>query len=287
MVSAATRATPVVPGGIDWAARWRELVESRETVGPGGFEAGGSRWEGRAERFARLTRGLDAATDPFVRALKAELQPGDAVLDVGAGAGRYSLPIAPSVARLTAVEPSNGMREAFAHEADRRGIRNINLVAGGWQEAKVEPHDVAFVANVLYFVKDAARFVEKLDAHARRACFILHRVEERAAEMAPLYAHVWGKPRPPEAGALDLFNLLFSMGIRANLELMPRPAPARFEKPEDAMREVRQSIELLADDTSHDDQIANFLRGFVTRREGVIEFPPGPQMAVISWRVRG
>src|SRR5881398_363565 len=190
MVSAPIRATAVVPGGIDWAARWRQLVEERESAGPGGFEAGGSRWEGRADRFARLTRGLDAAMDPFVQAVKAELRPGDSVLDVGAGAGRYSLPIAPNAARLTAVEPSNAMREAFAQEAERRGITNVTIVAGSWEQAEVEPHDVAFVANVLYFVKDAVPFIEKLDAHARRACFILHRVEERAAEMAPLYAHV-------------------------------------------------------------------------------------------------
>jgi hypothetical protein len=139
------------------------------------------------------------------------------------------------------------------------------------------------VANVLYFVTDAARFIEKLDQHGKRACFILHRVEERAAQLLPLYEEIWGVPRPPEPSAIDLYNLLFSMGIRANLQLVPRPAPVRFETGEDAMREARQSLELLADDTTHDERIEAFLRGVVTRRHGLIEFPPGPQMAIISW----
>lgn len=283
MASVATRAPRIVAGGIDWPTRWREMVEAREAAGPGNFGAGGSRWEGRAERFARLTRALDASTDPFVRVLSEALQPTDSVLDVGAGAGRYSMPIAAKVARLTAVEPSTGMRASFEEEAARRGINNITIVPSGWEDADVQSHDVAFVANVLYFVKDAVRFIEKLDAHGRRACFIHHRVEERASGLLPLYEQVWGHPRPPEPGALDLYNLLFSLGIRASLQLVPRPAPVRFETGEDVMREARQSLELLGDDTTHDQRIEAFLRGVVTRRDGLLEFPPGPQMAIISW----
>ena len=56
MASTATRAPAIAAGGIDWPRRWREMVEAREASGPGNFEAGGSRWEGRAERFARLCR---------------------------------------------------------------------------------------------------------------------------------------------------------------------------------------------------------------------------------------
>src|SRR5436190_19515882 len=273
MTGTATRAPAIAVGGIDWPARWRQMVEAREAAGPGGFGAGGSRWEGRAERFARLTRALDPDTDPFVRVLTAALHPTDTVLDVGAGAGRYSLPIASMVRRLTAVEPSAGMRASFAEELERRGITNVDIVGDSWANARVEQHDVVMVANVLYFVREAVDFIEKLDQHARRACFILHRVEERAAELGPLYEQVWGKPRPPEPGALDLLNLLYSVGIRARLELGPRPAPVRFETAADVMREVRQSIELLGDDTTHDARIEEFLKGIVTRRDGRYEFP--------------
>jgi len=283
MASPATRAPSVRPGGIDWPERWRAMVEAREAVGPGQFRAGGSRWEGRAERFARLTRSLDAAADPFVKALRETLRPSDAVLDVGAGAGRYSMPIASEVARVTAVEPGTSMRASFEQEAERRGLTNITLVASSWEDAEVETHDVAYVANVLYFVSDAVAFIDKLDQHARRACFILHRAEERAAGLLPLWEEIWGHPRPPEPGAVDLYNLLFAIGIRANLRLAPRPAPVRFETSEDAMREARQSLELGGEDRSYDDRIAAFLRNVVNKRDGLWELPPGPQMAIISW----
>ena len=270
-------------GGVDWARRWREMVVAREAAGPGGSAAGGARWEGRAARFARLTRGLDASSDPFIAALGSILRQSDCVLDVGAGAGRYTMPLPGRVARVTAVEPSAGMRAALEEEAVRRGITNVTLVSGAWEDAEVDVHDVAFAANVLYFVQDAVRFIEKLDHQGRRACFVLHRVEERAGELLPLYEQIWGRPRPPEPSALDLVNLLFSLGIRPNLHLTPRSAPVRFESGAAAMREARQSLELAEDDTTHDERIESFLRGVVTRRDGLLEFPPGPQMAIISW----
>jgi SAM-dependent methyltransferase len=279
MSGTATRPPSVRAGGVDWPEHWRAIVEAR----PGEFRAGGSRWESRAERFTRLTRSLDAANDPFVRALRETLRPTDTVLDVGAGAGRYSMPIASDVTRITAVEPGASMRASFEQEAQRRGLTNITVVPGGWEDVEVEIHDVAFVANVLYFVADAVAFVDKLDQHARRACFILHRAEERAAQLMPLWEEIWGYPRPPEPGAVDLYNLLFAIGIRSNIRLVPRPAPVRFEKSEDAMREARQSLELDGDDHTHDERIAAFLRGVVLRRDGLWEFPPGPQMAIISW----
>src|SRR5438093_10376383 len=119
MATVAAKTPAIAAGGIDWPARWRAMVEARETSGPGNFGAGGSRWEGRAERFARLTRALDPDTDPFVRVLTAALHPTDTVLDVGAGAGRYSLPVASMVRRLTAVEPSAAMRARFAEGRGR------------------------------------------------------------------------------------------------------------------------------------------------------------------------
>ena len=58
-------------------------------------------------------------------------RPDDAWLDVGAGAGRYALPLALRVREVVAVEPSEGMRTALAelaaeheiHERPRRGER--------------------------------------------------------------------------------------------------------------------------------------------------------------------
>jgi SAM-dependent methyltransferase len=280
----ASRAKPARAGGIDWPAYWRATVEAREgerTLAPAA--AGGSRWDGRAERFAFLTRTLDAATDPFVLDLKARLRPGETLLDVGAGAGRYTMAFASAVRQVTAVEPSAGMRAQLERASGERGVRNLSIVAGSWEGVEVEPHDVALVANVLYFVPDAVRFIEKLDRGARRACYILHRIEERATPLLPIWDKVWGQPRPPEAGALDLLNVLYSMGIRASFQPVPLPEPARYATVDEALPDARQFLELSPDDETHDATLRAFLPSILTERGGQLEYPAGPQMAMIWW----
>ena len=276
---------PIRAGGVDWPSYWRAMVEAREAARHAAPPAGGSRWDGRAERFAFLTRSLDA-TDPFVTALKSVLRAEDAVLDVGAGAGRYSLPVAEAVRHVTAVEPSAGMRAQLARAATERGVGNVNVVPSSWEAAEVEPHDAAFVANVLHFVPDAVRFIEKLDRSARRACFILHRVEERATPLLPLWETIWGEPRPPEPAALDLLNLLYFLGIRADFRLVPLDAPARYASLEEALAEARRLLDLAFDDHTHDAAIRAFVSGILVERNGLLEYPPGPQMAIISWEKR-
>src|SRR6516225_4703922 len=57
------------------------------------------------------------------------------VVDVGAGAGRFAIPLARRVARVIAVEPSETMRHTRESDAQRSGIRNIDVVASRWEQA--------------------------------------------------------------------------------------------------------------------------------------------------------
>lgn len=270
-------------GEVDWANNWRRKVEARQAADSARVGAGSNRWDDRAQRFARLTRSLDRSSDPFLLALKHAARPADTVLDVGAGAGRYALPLAPDVTRVTAVEPSAGMRSQLEREAAAQGLTNISIVAAGWEEAHVDPHDIAFVAHVLYFVRDVVPFLEKLDRSARRACYILHRVEDLTAPLAPLWREIWGRERPPEPGFLDLYNLLFAVGIRANVQLTDRAFAARYDSFDEAMEEARQLLGLAPDEHSHDGRIRTLLSEALVERDGRLGFPSGPQMAIIRW----
>ncbi|MBM2809799.1 MAG: SAM-dependent methyltransferase [Chloroflexi bacterium] len=283
MSERAMGAPPIHAGGIDWPAHWRAVVEAREASRPPMFSDDGCRWDGRAERFARLTRSLEAPTDPIILAVRQAVRPTDTLLDVGAGAGRYALPLAEAVAQVTAVEPSAGMRAQLARQIEERHLTNVRVVPGMWEDVEVEAHDIAFVSSVLYFVPDAVRFIRKLDRSARRTCFIVHRLEERTAPLRPLWEKIRGRPRPPEPSALDLLNLLFSMGIHAHLEPVPLTEQARYRTVDDAIEEARRSLELGPNDVAHDALIREFLRHILVQRDGQLEFPPGPRMAIIWW----
>lgn len=277
------RAAPIRAAGVDWADLWRQKVEARMAAdAPGGRPTGPNGWDDRAARFERLTRELDPDADPLARAIRAAVQPTDAVLDVGAGAGRYTFAVAPLVARVTAVEPSPGMRTALEREAAARAADNVTLVPATWQEADVEPHDVALVANVLYFVADPVPFLEKVDRSARRACYIFHRVEDRASVMGRIWTEM-GAHRPPEPGFLDLYNLLFAMGIRPHARLLGTAQQARYDSLEEAFVEARWFLGLGPDDQERDDRIRALLADILLKSEGRLGFPTGPQMAMVFW----
>src|SRR3954470_24119758 len=113
---------------VDWAERWRRLVQARQGSDAPASAGGGNRWDQRAERFARMTQNLDPRADLFASTLIEAVRPTDSVLDVGAGAGRYTMPIAPHVARVTAVEPSGGMRAQLEQQLAARGYANVTVV---------------------------------------------------------------------------------------------------------------------------------------------------------------
>jgi SAM-dependent methyltransferase len=229
-----------------------------------------------------MTRDLDVDADPLARALRAAVRPTDRVLDVGAGAGRYTFAVAPLVEHVTAVEPSGGMRTALAQQAAARQVRNVTVVPTRWEEAAVEPHDLAFVSSVLYFVADAVPFLEKLDQSARRACYIFHRVVERAAVLGPDWQDLAGR-RPQEPGFLDLYNLLFAMGIRANAHILRSPPATRFGGIDEALAEARRILGKDPDDHRDDEDLRAFLAASLVRDERGLRFPGVPETGMIWW----
>jgi len=156
-----------------WAELWRELA-SCDLMARAEGEAG------MIERWRRVAGQLDAKeralTDPLLDHILARLTPESTVLDIGAGIGRWTLPIARLVHRVTAVEPLAGMRQVLLERAASRGLANLVVVDVSWLEAQLSPHDVAIAAHATYTTPDLLRFVRKMDSSARRTCYLALRI---------------------------------------------------------------------------------------------------------------
>ena len=70
--------------------------------------------------------------DLVLEALLGLARPDETWLDIGAGAGRYALPLARRVRRVVAVDPSGSMLEALREGMAAHGIANIGTVEGRW-----------------------------------------------------------------------------------------------------------------------------------------------------------
>src|SRR3979411_1391845 len=98
--------------------------------------------------------------DGFLEVREPWLLPHRTLTDVGAGAGRYAAPLADRLDWVTAVEPSQGMRDLIP-EKD-----NMTVIATDWEHAEPAPADLVICCHVLYGVADAPAFIAKLEAAA-------------------------------------------------------------------------------------------------------------------------
>ena len=88
--------------------------------------AGQDRWEHFSSFFKADPHRTD---DVEVNRLAQEVTPATTLLDVGAGAGRFALPLALRCKHVTVVEPSLSMSETLRQLAAAAGIENITFVA--------------------------------------------------------------------------------------------------------------------------------------------------------------
>jgi SAM-dependent methyltransferase len=264
----------------DWAARWRAIYAARNEQQRRVRGREGDFWAGCSEMFAR---GIDAP-DALRDLILARIEPGDSVLDVGAGSGRYSIPIAARAREVIAVEPSPGMGETLSAEAGKRGIANIRLVPSGWLDADAPAADVVLCAHVLYFTPDVEPFVRKLDVHARRTCLIVLRVDQMQANLAGLFEEIWGEPQAPEPSFIDLYNVLYQTGIAAEVSIRRGGGgPSRFATLDDA--EAMATRVLSPPDEAARAKIRPYLEAHLQPTpDGGFAFPRGgPRAALISW----
>jgi SAM-dependent methyltransferase len=228
-------------GGVDWVRRWAELVERREEQWQRlALELPGRDfWTSRAEAFARLSRGV-RPDDPVLERVRALLPAGDGrVLDVGAGAGRYAIPLAEGGARVVAVEPNTEMIRLLQSDAAARGV-SLAVEQGEWPDAadRVGSADVVLCAHVVYPIADVVPFIRALGRAARSAVVLVARLGQIDDIGSRVFAAVHDEPRVPIPNLPDLYNLLLQIGIPASVTLHPFETRWSYPDAESAVRDA-------------------------------------------------
>lgn len=101
-----------------------------------------------------LTRG--SYHQAIVREVIQAAEQGSRVLDIGAGTGVLSLPLAALGCTVEAVEPSEGMRRIFSRKLDSLGVRSVEVVPETWEAYErtgSEPPDLVVACNSLQLVQ--------------------------------------------------------------------------------------------------------------------------------------
>jgi SAM-dependent methyltransferase len=256
--------------------RWHALLQARAQQMDAAYARLGRTsadfWDRRARGFHRTTRDT-VARDPFFARLRREVTPQTTVLDVGAGTGRFTLALAPLVEHVTAVEPNAAMLDYLRQDMSEQGLNNISIVQTTWEDTPGNlSADIVICSHVLYPIKDIVPFLAKLQAAAQRACYLYLRANHIDALTAHLWRHFHGDERCLPPGYIHALDVLFEMGIYADVEIVKLPVSMRFPSLDVAVDELLEQLILPGDERTRT-QLRKLLEDWLVERDAML-VPP-------------
>jgi|AMWB02.1.fsa_nt_gi SAM-dependent methyltransferase len=238
-------------------------------------------WDSRAPAFARNSSKSDYSV-LFLDMLKTK--PHWTLLDVGCAAGTLAIPLAERVKSITAIDISGNMLALLRERCAQLGISNIQTVLGAWEDdwnaLGIGQHDVALASRSL-ITEDFESALAKLDKAARKRVYVSTIVGDGPHDRR-IYRAL-GRDLNPGPDYIYLYNLLYRMGIRANVNFIAYDERNSYESPEDAHAHLCSKLEV---DTPREDSILRaFLQEHLILEEGkwTMSYPRKICWAVIWW----
>jgi CTP:molybdopterin cytidylyltransferase MocA/SAM-dependent methyltransferase len=187
--------------------------------------------------------------EPVLDALLELVEPGEIWIDIGAGAGRYALPIAlalaPSGGRVIALDASPGMLDALLEIQSEHGVTDVEVVETRWPPppgtlARFQA-DVALIAHVGYDIDPIGPFIDAMESVARRLCVAVLMERQPASLADPFWPPVHGEARVPLPALPEFVELLRARGREPNVRMLER-AERRFGSRDELEGFVRRQL---------------------------------------------
>jgi CTP:molybdopterin cytidylyltransferase MocA len=283
-----TRADLVAALEAAWAARVRANAEQvdrfREVPDGDDFYA----------PVTGLFRADPNRTDePALAALLRHVRPGETWLDIGAGAGRYALPVAlalaPSGGRVIAVDASAGMLDALLELRTEHGVTDVEVAQVRWPPDDAERYraDVALIAHVGYDIEAIGPFLEAMERAAERLCVAMLMERQPSSIADVCWPPVWGESRVSLPALPEFVELLRARGREPTIERLER-APRRFASRDELSGFLRRQLWVAPGSTADgrflealdgllevDDEGTVGLRGQQPMTIGLVTWAPG------------
>jgi len=222
-----------LPINPDWNEIWKARQSLHELSKH--FDDSSHNWNKRenAERYDSTSRSeYDDRVKITITGL--DITKNNRVLDIGAGPGTLTIPLALQVKEITAIEPGEGMIAVLNERTRSEGITNVTSIQKRWED--IDPasdldgqYDVV-IASLSLTMQDISLALQKMNAVSRDSVYLFWFVDMPFWER--MYADLW-KPlhgseyySGPKADCL--FGVLYQMGIYANVEMLPLKKEYRF-----------------------------------------------------------
>jgi CTP:molybdopterin cytidylyltransferase MocA/SAM-dependent methyltransferase len=237
----------------------------------------------------------DRTGDPVLAALRAHAQTTDTWLDIGAGAGRYALPLARTVRRVIAIDPSRSMLEGLRNGMAEHAIDNVEVIEGRWPASADEnealarelPADVALIAHVGYDIEAIGPFLDAMEHAARRECVAILMERSPASLAEAFWPPIHGERRIALPALPAFVDLLRARGRAPSVEMV-ESSHRRWASREEVEPFVRRQT-WVAPGTAKDRRMQELLdHWLVPNPDGTVELSVAEPLRIglVAWRPR-
>lgn len=239
-------------------------------------------WREHATRYDE--RGSLARVAPVIVDRVAGLLPPRAtVLEIGAGTGEFTIPVARKASSVTALDISPDMLSVLEQKTLAHGLTNITTIEGDWETCQVPPHEVVLAVNSLYRLRDPRAALRRIVRSARQRGILVRSIGTNPpAPPAALVA--FGSERFDSRSDHGLLIAgLAELGVTADVEILSIPRIFQFQSIDEAAAVClpwhhRTEPEwIAARDIVLDTMNVDGLSGSVT-------YGYSGQVAIISWK---
>ncbi len=204
-------------------------------------------WDKRAasfdKRISRVVEGKEGLDkDDYISKMldRIETRPDWSVLDIGCGPGTLAIPLAKKVKTVTALDISSEMLKHLRANAQKGGVENIRYLNAAWQDAvkekMVDEHDVV-VASRSLMSGDMKEAISGIVAVARQAAYVTFPIIHLPFDWE-VYRAI-GRSGKKHAPYIYIYNMLYQMGIQANVEILYSRIKVQFPSIEQAIEDLQ------------------------------------------------
>lgn len=207
------------PDSVDWGNAWQERLSrsglearlARKGVSQEDFWRRYDSWQEILRRAGYPGRILDYVQE--------RVDPDTSILDIGAGAGAFALPLARTARLVTAVEPSSWQVKRLRDGACEARVDNLTIAEARWEDvdlAEIGQHDLVLAAYC-FQMEDIRAALEKMCLAALQQVVLVHTAGNDLT--GPMRILLGIEPSPDY---IYLYNTLYQLGYRADITVLNR-----------------------------------------------------------------
>ena len=262
-------------GVINWGELRRLMLLSTNRLEC--FNA--SYWDKRASDFNENMVHMDDLTRQQLDRLP--LLPEYAVLDVGAGAGRITIPVAKRVTQVTALEPSETMLTLLKANAEKENINNIRCIHGSLEDLEVgygvDSHELVIASFSLFMIDIEKALVAMHNIATKGVYLFLSASVWMDSEIQKI---IYGGSVPMWSDYIYAYNILYDLGILANVEIWDYSSKQSFS---DLNSAVSKFTDLYSAPSKKQIELREYLRRTLVEDDGKLWIIRKRKAAMIWW----